>query len=111
MKEEEYSHMFLSLVYSLQMQTMIHLGKLPNPATGKTEVELDAAQATIDMIDMLKAKTVNNLNENELRFMDQILADLKLNYVDEKNKPQQQEEQKAAEVDEKEPSGEPKQEN
>ena len=43
--------------------------------------------------------------------MDQILADLKLNYVDEKNKPQQQEEQKAAEVDEKEPSGEPKQEN
>jgi hypothetical protein len=111
MKEEEYSHMFLSLVYSLQMQTMIHLGKLANPATGNTEVELDAAQATIDMIDMLKVKTVNNLNENELRFMDQILADLKLNFVDEKNKPVQQPEQKTDEAIGEQPASEPKLEN
>ncbi len=86
MKEEEYSHMFISLIYSLQMQTMIHLGKIANPATGKVETELDVAQATIDMVDMLKAKTVNNLSDDEKRFLDQVLADLKLNFVDEKNK-------------------------
>ena len=84
--KEEYTHMFISLIYSLQMQTMIHLGKIANPATGKVETELDAAQATIDMVDMLKAKTVNNLTDDEKRFLDQVLADLKLNFVDEKNK-------------------------
>ncbi len=98
MKEEEYTHMFISLIYSLQMQTMIHLGKIANPATGKVETELDAAQATIDMVDMLKAKTLNNLSDDEKRFLDQVLADLKLNFVDEKNKAETSEDKKTEET-------------
>lgn len=68
------------------MQCMIQLGKLANPIDGKTEADLDGAQATIDILDMLKEKTKNNLPEEERKTLDQIIADLKLNFVDEKNK-------------------------
>lgn len=86
MADDKNKQMFLSLVYSLQMQGMMQLGKLPNPMTNQTEVELDGAQVSIDMLDMLKEKTKGNLDEDETRFITQVISDLKLNYVDEKNK-------------------------
>lgn len=86
MNEDKNKHLFLSLVYSFQMQTMMQLGKLTNPVTNKTETELDGAQVTIDMLDMLKEKTKNNITDDEVRFLDQVIADLKLNFVEEKSK-------------------------
>lgn len=85
MSEDKNKHLFFSLVYSFQMQAMIQLGKLANPVTGKAERELDAAQVTIDMLDMLKEKTGQNLAEDESRFLNQVTADLKLNFVEEKS--------------------------
>jgi hypothetical protein len=86
MDEDKNKHLFLSLVYSFQMQTMIQLGKIMNPVTNKAERELEAAQMTIDMLDMLKAKTLNNVTEDETRFLEQVISDLKLNFVEEKEK-------------------------
>jgi len=57
MNENQTSDLFISMIYSLQMQAFIHLGKIINPATNKTEKDLVAAQMTIDMLDMLKDKT------------------------------------------------------
>lgn len=79
--------LFLSLIYTFQMQAMMQLGKLTNPVTNKTEVELEGAQVTIDMLDMLKEKTKNNLEDDEKKFLEQAVADLKLNYVEERDKP------------------------
>ncbi|MEO8210174.1 MAG: DUF1844 domain-containing protein [bacterium] len=86
MADDKNNQLFLSLIYSFQMQTMMQLGKLANPMTGKIERELDGAQVTIDMLDMLKAKTKGNINEEEGKFLTQIIADLKLNYVEERDK-------------------------
>ncbi|HMS65400.1 MAG TPA: DUF1844 domain-containing protein [Ignavibacteria bacterium] len=86
MNDEKNKQLFFQLVYSFQMQTMMMMGKLANPMTGKIEKELDGAQATIDMLDMLSAKTVNNITEDEARFLKQVIADLKLNFVEEKDK-------------------------
>lgn len=86
MNDDKNKQLFLQLVYSFQMQTMMMLGKLANPMTGKIERELDGAQATIDMLDMLKSRTAGNIEDDEKRFLDQVLADLKLNYVEEKDK-------------------------
>ena len=96
MTDEKKKQLFFSLIYSFQMQTMMQLGKLANPVTGTIEKELDGAQVTIDMLDMLKEKTKGNSSEEEIRFLDQVIADLKLNYVEERDK-----EGKSSEIKEK----------
>ena len=80
------TQLFLSLVNSFQMQAMMQLGKLKNPFTNENERDLAAAQISIDILDMVKEKTKNNLIDEEAKFLNQIIADLKLNYVEEKNK-------------------------
>ena len=91
------------------MQTMMQLGKLANPMSGKIEKELEGAQMTIDMLDMLKAKTANNISEDEKRFLEQVIADLKLNFVEEKENSAS--EAPAEPIEEKkEPEGEEKKE-
>ena len=89
MDKDKSTQMFFSLIYSFQMQTMMHLGKIKNPVSDKIETDLQAAQATIDLIEMLSEKTKGNLAEEEKRFLDSALSDLKLNYVDESSKPAQ----------------------
>ena len=86
MNEDKNKQLFLSLIYSFQMQTMMQLGKLANPMSGKIERELEGAQVTIDMLDMLKEKSANNISDDEKRFLEQVIADLKLNFVEEKAK-------------------------
>ena len=86
MEDSKNSQLFISLVYTFQMQTLVALGKLKNPMTEKTETDLYSAQTTIDMLEMLKEKTKNNLNETETKYLEQALADLKLNYVEEQTR-------------------------
>jgi hypothetical protein len=78
-------NLFQGLVISLAAATMQHLGKTMNPMTQKIEKNLDAAQATIDMLDMLEAKTKGNLDEAEAKLLKGVLAELKLNYVETMN--------------------------
>jgi len=89
------TQLFFSLVYSFQMQTMMHLGKLKNPVSDKVEKDLQAAQATIDLIEMLAEKTNGNLADEEKRFIESALSDLKLNYVEESSKPSEAVEDKS----------------
>jgi len=42
---------------------------------------------SIDMLAMIQEKTKNNLDEYESKLLDQSLNDLKMNFVFEKNKP------------------------
>jgi len=87
MDKDKSTQMFFSLIYSFQMQTMMHLGKIKNPVSDKIETDLQAAQATIDLIEMLAEKTKGNLADEEKRFIESSLSDLKLNYVEESGKP------------------------
>jgi len=86
MEKEKSSELFVALVYSLQMQSMMNLGKLKNPMTDVVEKNLEAAQVSIDMLEMLSEKTKNNVSEEEGKMLEQVVADLKLNYVEELNK-------------------------
>ncbi len=91
MDKEKATGLFYSILYSFQMQTMIHLGKIANPVTNKTEKDLDAAAMSIDIIEMLEAKTKGNLTEDENRFLQEALTNLRLNFAAEKEKPQEPE--------------------
>jgi len=59
------------------------LGKVPNPATGRTEQHLETARRIIDVLEMIETKTAGNLSPDEGRILEQALTDLRLNYVDE----------------------------
>ncbi|NCD22807.1 MAG: DUF1844 domain-containing protein [Spartobacteria bacterium] len=80
--DKQNSELFQGLVISLAAATMQHLGKTLSPVTNKIEKNLPAAQSTIDMLDMLDAKTKGNLSEQEAKLLKSILAELKLNYVE-----------------------------
>ena len=77
--------LFMHLVSMLAMSAIQQMGKLVNPVTGKAEINLEAAQATIDMLDMLFTKTKNNLDADEEKLMKETLASLKINFVETKD--------------------------
>ncbi len=81
-KPDMHKILFSHLVTMLSMSVMQQLGKLQNPMTGKAEVQLEAAQATIDILDMLEAKTKGNLDKDEEKLLKDTLSSIKLNYVE-----------------------------
>jgi hypothetical protein len=78
--------LFLQLVLGLQQSAMMSLGKLMNPITRKVEADLETARATIDTLEALEARTRGNLESDEARVLQQVLADLRMNYLDEVKK-------------------------
>jgi len=95
---EKNQMMFVQLVAMFQAAALQQMGKLKNPSTEKIERNMEQAQLSIDLIDMLKEKTKGNLLPDEERFLGGVLQDLKLNYVDElaKDVPSASADQKAA---------------
>jgi hypothetical protein len=102
--------LFMGLVYSLTQSAFISLGKLPDPMSGKIERNLPQASQTIDLLAALEEKTKGNLEEDESKFLAHTISDLRLNYVDEVNKPDDQKEndQPEAPAEEKEEKEEKK---
>ncbi|HCN37657.1 MAG: DUF1844 domain-containing protein [Ignavibacteria bacterium] len=86
---EKVNELFKSLVYSFHFQTMMNLGKIKNPVSDKIEKDLNAAEMSIDILEMLKTKTAGNLDESEVRFLDAVLTEVRMNYASEKSKPEE----------------------
>jgi len=74
---------FNALVLSLGSSAIVHLGQAPDPTTGqKRELpELPMAQQSIDLLAMLQEKTRGNLTADEARFLENMLFDLRMLYV------------------------------
>jgi len=87
MTSQEISH-FYQLILMFEAAALQQLGKLINPLTGKVEKDLERAKFSIDMLGMLEEKTKGNLVPEEQRYLQSVLAQLRLNYVEEANRPQ-----------------------
>ena len=72
---------FSGLIISLAHAAMMHLGHIPDPATGQPRPEPALARHTIDTIGMLKDKTQGNLTQDEQRLVEGTLTELRLAYV------------------------------
>ena len=81
-QDEQNKMLFIQLVVMLATSAMQQMGKLLNPATGKTEVNLEAAEASIDFLDMLRVKSAGNLDAQEERVLTDSLHSLRMNYWD-----------------------------
>jgi hypothetical protein len=73
---------FSTFVISLSTQALMHLGEIPNPASGNVEKDLPVAKQMIDIVGMLKDKTRGNLNNGEEKLIVDILFDLRMRYVE-----------------------------
>ena len=72
---------FTTFIMYLSSSAFYHLGDMPDPTTGKKELNLPAVQQTIDMLNMLKGKTKGNLNEDESKLLEQLIYELQVKYV------------------------------
>lgn len=86
--QEKNQMLFVQLISMFHAAALQQMGKIKNPVTDKIERDLDQAELSIDMLDMLKAKTKGNVTPEEEKALTEIVAQLKLNYVDEKSKDQ-----------------------
>src|SRR6266478_6447396 len=74
---------FNALVLSLGSSVIVHLGEAPDPTSGqkRDKPEFSMAQQSIDLLAMLQEKTRGNLTPDEARFLDNMLYDLRMLYV------------------------------
>jgi len=74
---------FNALVLSLGSSVIVHLGEAPDPTTGqkREQPELTMAQQSIDLLAMLQEKTRGNLTAEEARFLENMLFDLRMLFL------------------------------
>ena len=73
---------FLTLIQMFQMEGMVALGKMLNPATNELTPNKEHARYVIDILEVLQEKTAGNLDEGDQKFLDQTLSTLKLNFLE-----------------------------
>jgi hypothetical protein len=71
---------FLDLLSLLATQASMALGA-PHPLTGEAQDDLEMARALIAMIEVLKTKTKGNLARDEERALDEILYQLRMEFM------------------------------
>jgi Domain of unknown function (DUF1844) len=79
--EEPERTMFNEFLMGIASSAFIYLGLVEHPATGRRQVDMTAAKESIDMLVMLREKTKGNLTRGEEKFFDDLLTDLKMQYV------------------------------
>ncbi|MBX2987143.1 MAG: DUF1844 domain-containing protein [Bdellovibrionaceae bacterium] len=72
---------FSMLVMSIASSAAMSLGIAPHPQTGKVEKDKEMARFNIDLLLMLKEKTKNNLTDEEKAFLDSLVTDLQMKFI------------------------------
>jgi len=73
---------FIEFVMMQQQNAALFLGLIPNPQTGKGEVNLDVARMFIDQLVMIRFKTRSNLIEDEVKVLNSAISNLQLAFVE-----------------------------
>ena len=73
---------FYTFVLSLASSAFVHLGDAPHPETGEpVKPNLPLAHQVIDILAMLRDKTKGNLTPEEEKFLENLLTDLRIRFV------------------------------
>jgi hypothetical protein len=74
---------FAAFVLSLAHTTAVHLGDVPDPASGQpSPPNLPAAFQMIEILALLEQKTRGNLTAEERQLLDQVIYELRLRFVE-----------------------------
>ena len=97
---EKNDQLLMQLIYVFHTSAMQGLGKIADP-NGQVIRNLEYVSQTIDLMEMLKVKTKGNVTDEIEKLLDGMLSELRLNYVDEKVKPENKVEQETKKSDDK----------
>jgi len=75
------AHDLQALFSMLASSALVCLGAEVDPATGEAQVDLEQARELIDLLLLLRDKTEGNRTEPESTFLEQILYDLQIRFV------------------------------
>ena len=75
---------FSVLTMSLASSAAMALGLAPDPHSGNVKKDKDMAKFNIDLLVMLQQKTKGNLTSDEQRFLESVVSDLQIKFVNEK---------------------------
>ena len=72
---------FFRYIQGFVTQILIHLGEIDNPLQQNKTINLDLAKYSIDLLDLIKQKTEGNLTEEEEKFINGALYDLRMKFI------------------------------
>tara|TARA_B100000700_G_scaffold318097_1_gene410622 strand:+ start:210 stop:509 length:300 start_codon:yes stop_codon:yes gene_type:complete len=78
-------NLFSYIVDTFRSSASISMGKMKNPVTNKTDINLDQAKYYMDLLNMLQRKTKNNLTDYEEQMLINTVSELKMNFIEVKN--------------------------
>src|SRR5216117_4615622 len=78
----EMTQRFIEFVLMQAQNAALFLGQIPNPQTGKGEVNLEVAKMFIDQLAMIQEKTRGNLTSEESTALRNALSNLQMVYVE-----------------------------
>ena len=97
---EKNDQLLMQLIYMLHTSAMQGLGKIAD-TNDQVIRNLEYVSQTIDLMEMLKIKTKGNTTDEIDKLLDGMLSELRLNYVDEKAKPENKVEQETKKSNDK----------
>jgi hypothetical protein len=72
---------FTTFVLSLSSAAFMGLGLVARPGTSTKQVDLELAKQNIDLLQLLKEKTKNNLTTDEENLLDSLLFETRMHFV------------------------------
>jgi hypothetical protein len=78
----ETTQRFIEFVMMQAQNAALFLGQIPNPQTGKGEVNLELAKMFIDQLGMIQEKTRGNLTNEETAVLRNTLSNLQMAFVE-----------------------------
>lgn len=73
--------LFSSFLMGLASAAFIEMGVIEDPSTKKKRQDRDAAKQHIDLLCVLRAKTVGNLEPREKELLDRAISDLQIEFA------------------------------
>jgi hypothetical protein len=73
---------FIHFMSNIATQIMLMLGRMENPITKTTEIDLPHAQYLLDTMVVIQEKTKGNLMKAEEEVLSQMLYDLRIQFVE-----------------------------
>ena len=97
--------LFDQLISSLVHSAWVYLGKIKNPMNDKLEKNVEQASVQIDMLDMLFKRMTGNMSEEEDEYLGHVIRELKMNFVEENNRPEESDSSEPVEEKPKDENG------
>lgn len=72
---------FSMLIMSIASSAVMAMGLAPDPQSGESQKDKNMARFNIDLLQILQEKTKNNLTQDEKQFLESLISDLQMKYV------------------------------